>query len=187
MKNNNKDEALSLLHDLIAMSPQDVAVRLKEIEVGSRSILDDFNWLGLAETLADYAREDDATRESALAWGALAVHVYDRLARKKSESADSFEHSGNLVRAGLISKWGPIADDSLLDPRVIFRWFRERTALSLEEALRDAAHWESLDIARIRELRYTKNRLGIIKFLREANVEIPDDIAAWLDRRQELP
>jgi hypothetical protein len=53
--------------------------------------------------------------------------------------------------------------------------------------LRDAAHWESLDIARIRELRYTKNRLGIIKFLREANVEIPDDIAAWLDRRQELP
>jgi len=175
------------------------------VQMGERVSPSDFNWLGLAEVCALQARrgvEPGSTiGNDNIDWARASVSAYQWLADKDPGYAHSFTLSAMFLRAYLISRCGAKPGDPILDPQIIVDWFWQNVRMSAEEAVAKSAGWRSrltartstgkkadrLEVTELRELRYIRLRLNVLRLLSEAGVLVPDaSLKTWLDAREKL-
>jgi len=184
----NKDE---LLHFLLQQSADQTFEWIQNAWRDTQLVPKDFNWLGLAEVAAFQARRGNefSTRLPDLVWAKIAIAIYEYLIEKTGRAhKQSFELSIMSLRAHCIIALGSVPDDPILDVNRIVQWFFQNVEMTLDEAREKAANWKERPLEEIRELRYIKNRLSIIKplFLKES-LECNQELSDWLELQEDLP
>jgi len=172
---------------LVARGPAAVKRWLADVEPGQQPSSQRIDWLGLAELAASKARA-----QLDLEWADIALAIYEPLARKMDRQSrkESLMYSAMNLRAFLITRLGATEGQPILDPQAIVNWFFDNLATSFDQASTDAAHWRTLDIQRVRELRWIKNRLAPIKLLMDSGTCPRDscpELNRWLRIRSQLP
>jgi len=196
--NEEDDEPGVLLERLLQKSPTSVLQWLGDVDEGKRRVPLGFNWLGLAEAAADFARKSDV-KSSNLEWARAAVAAYEQLMRADEGTRNFGEDSSMMLRAAMIGIFGPAKGDSVLDPDTILRWFTKDLDVTLPDAKESVDRWRSLgcharseaygrELTLVRRLRRVKNRLRAIDALsRVSGVTLTDYLRQWLALREELP
>jgi hypothetical protein len=145
-------------------------------------------WLGLAEVASFRARGRSASDDSPnLPWAKIAIETYEYLIGKtknKHGASLPYEQSMMLLRTYCIVKLGSVPGDPILDVNDIIQWFFQKKEMSFDEAQERAQDWRKGSLEEIRNLRYVKNRLSVIKYLvqnypLETNKELDDWLALW--------
>ncbi len=154
----------------------------------------DFNgWSGVAFQLAHVAQQTD-DRQQALAFGELACRVYEEILPEfQSEltcvglgcAGAITQVEGMQLRVRMIERFGQAESVDILDPAVVATWF-EACSNKLAR-LRELASRELLDleVEEIAELRFAKNRIGILRALPDE--AITAELRPWLAVYNELP
>jgi hypothetical protein len=187
-----------LLERLLQKNPTSVLQWLGDVDEGKRPSPARFNWLGLAEAAADYARSSDV-KSSNLEWARAAIAAYEQLVRSDEGTRNFGEDSSMTLRAAMIGIFGPTQGDAVLDPDIILRWFTNELDVTLPDAEKSIARWRSLgprgrseayerELTLAWRLRRVKNRLRAIDALsRVSGVTLTDYLRQWLALREELP
>lgn len=176
------DNTTDPLQQLLSRTPDDIEAWLRQPDAPTG-----FNWLGLAEVAGYEAMRCDLT--TALAWARVSIAVRYRLADMMGESS---VHSGQItdamrLRTHLINRYGAINGDPVLDCDEIFHWFLDRHADQFDHAAADAGHWHDLPIERIRELRWIKGELNLLRRLDHCTLATSDEVQRWLTVWDQLP
>jgi hypothetical protein len=203
------DGCLSL-DRLLSDDPKHLYSWISTVINGEQAERPGINWLGLAEGAAA-----NTHIEGNLDWAHVAVYLYEHLANEAAPaSKESFILSAMRLRAFLISKYGAVPNDPILDLERITRWFFDSLQISQGEAAdladvtwkalstEDVRRWNEthslivenqgrvrqLDSHVVVELRRMKNRLSVIEGLVESGQLKPNtDLAFWLSLREKLP
>jgi hypothetical protein len=192
-------------HDLLCKQPIEIQGWLHRVWSGEITPPQHFNWLVLAEVAGTYAqrnfvlRPEEASAEESLKWAEISISVYERLAQEAKDGF-SFETSGMVLRAFLITKLGVKFGHPILDPSVIFAWVRKGLALPIIEVRQRAKDWKerlatglatsasNSSVQELVSLRRIKIRLYPVKLLTENGCLQPDDeITDWLSLHSLLP
>jgi hypothetical protein len=187
----DQSDAQALLRYLLSQDGAAVRAWIEAVESGEGTVPAGFNWHGLAQVAAA-----DAQRYGDLTWAGVATFVYDQLARQapQGESSD-FAHSAMQLRAWMIARFGPRADDPVLDLDRVLRWVRAGLIMPPDEAARRATAWKEAapeqkqqQREQVRQLRDMKNRLAVVELLVGSSAGIlDDDLRRWLEIRPALP
>lgn len=145
-------------------------------------------WLGIAEN-ATFSANKETDRKSKLQWAEVALLTYKFLAEKVDRaSRQSYETSAMMFRVKMISQLGANVENSVLNPRLVEEWFFKRLPFSKEKAVNKAADWPKRPIEEIRQLRFIKNRLNVIKQLRkEGYLRDNAELSEWVRISESLP
>jgi len=184
-------EALPDQKTLLERSPEKLQAWVERVwredPKGSRK---NYNWwLGLAYSIGVKARIDlalDDPNPPNLEWAAIAIAIYEHL-------GDESAMQGSMRRRlNLILRLGHRPDHVLLDANNIVRWFYDILEMTREEAIAKVSIgirnlWSDSPYD-LRELRYMKGRLGVIRQLVKRDIIQPDDdLQQWLDIQKQLP
>lgn len=132
--------------------------------------LSSLNWLGIAEEMASHAIDKDN-----LELAELAIEIYEELDNKSL--SESFLLSAMMLRAYMIGKHGVEPYHPVLDINNILHWFKSRIPRDIS-----FSNWKELGIKDILELRKLKNRIQVIKALRNnSSIRFCDEIESLLE------
>ncbi|MCP3104937.1 hypothetical protein LZ198_39335 [Myxococcus sp. K15C18031901] len=143
-----------------------------------------FNWHGLAFSIAARAQ-----RERSLEWARIAIRVYEALAHQ-SDDPYSFMLSAMNLRTWLIQELGAREGDELLDPEIIYAWFRSLATIPIDEAKRviSTPDWRTIPTDVLLQLRYTKTALSMLSTLSQSGVALNHpELEDWFPLREQLP
>ncbi|MCP3104935.1 hypothetical protein LZ198_39325 [Myxococcus sp. K15C18031901] len=157
---------------------------MQGLAIGEAVDGEDFNWDALAYVAASNARE-----QRSLDWAILALGIYDALA-KQSDDAYSFMLSAMHLRTWMIRELGARTGDPVLDPEIIYAWFRSLATIPIDEAKRviSTPDWRTLPTDVLLQLRYTKTALGMLSTLSQAGVALNHpELEDWFPLREHLP
>lgn len=177
-------------NELLMKEPNQVQAWVEQARCGQIAVPSDFNWLGLAYSAAEAARDLAARGDrAALAWAGAAISVYDYLASEAAADVTSeFERDAMFVRAAMIAGFGAVPGHPVLDIATIERWFIDRLPWSRDEAMSMAENWTQRPIDQIRQLREIKNRLAVIKSVMDAGyLRDNEPLRQWVEIRDSLP
>lgn len=151
------------------------------------SLSGSFNWHGLADCSVTRSRKETEDSDSLL-WARIATTIYDRLSIAYPDA--TFDCSSMFCRTAMIARHGVREGCPVLDPSVVFDWFRDRN-LSLTETMEllerlGAEPWSDNVVEVLRPLRQLKNHLNVIHQLAE-HTDIADDVDAYRPLRDRLP
>jgi hypothetical protein len=186
------DRSAEIVDWLVKQDVATVKVWLVEVWAGTKQVPPDFSWPNLAAALNISARAGNGPRayeRPDLEWGQVAISVYS-YAQNKVDPLDRplLEASMMYLRAYLITFYGDVAGDPVLDLHQIIDWFFECLHLSLDEAEAEIAHLPALDIYELGRLRDIKTRLSILRFLADRELFSPnDELERWFALQQKLP
>ncbi len=177
-------QSQELLNSLRHEPPTYIEEWLKRVWSGQESVPESFNWLGLAESAATYARS-----QKDVEWAKVAILVYEWLANgNRLASLNRYINSAMMLRASMIDKKGAVPGDFVLDMNQIVHWFYESLPFSYEEAERKASVWRTLDIQEIQALRGIKNRMRIlVELVKSGRLQPDQELSSWLSLRDKLP
>jgi hypothetical protein len=149
-----------------------------------------FNWLGLAEAAGWDALHRAGDVTEALAWARVARAARERLVADaggyRYEAWRARLGDDNL-RAELIVRYGSVRGDPFLDCDELFRSFLARHDAEFDEVARDCGRWPGLPIERIRDLRYIKNELNVLRRLDRCERFADPAVQRWLALWPQLP
>jgi len=145
---------------------------LKEIRnnLTKDSELSSLKWLAIAEQAANSAINKDS-----LELAELAIDIYEKL--DNEYLSESFLLSAMMLRAYMINKHGIEPYHPVLDINKVLDWFKSRIPRDIS-----FSNWKELDIKDILELRKLKNRIQVIKTLRDnKSINLCDEIERLLE------
>ncbi|HZS10408.1 MAG TPA: hypothetical protein VFD58_36600 [Blastocatellia bacterium] len=167
---------------------------------GDQKEASDFNLSRLAEIAALKARQsaDKNLLQPSIDWAGISMSIYNRLASDiSSEAAQPFIHSTMMLKAYLITRLGAIKDHPILGVNHIIKWFFDALPTNISEAKRKSAIWRAsgesslgkeLKLKDIKELRWIKNQLTVIKLLTESKILVPNsNLNKWISLWEQLP
>jgi hypothetical protein len=187
------------LEDVKSWTPTDLRAWINQLERGASELPQGFNWLSLAEYLERNAFNDELPGGMDANWLPAAVAVRDFLiAVAPDETRESREVAAMMLRARAIHQLGAKRGDSILDPDVLRRWFKNSLSMSAADALTKTREWRTLsnqereavfrsELELLQHLRNTKNRLRVIDELaRSPGFAVDDMLAEWIALRDQL-
>lgn len=202
-------DADELFHWLLEQDPHVALQWIHEVLEGSRQIpdRDRFNWPGLADVAASFARHKGGRRSSPpdVGWAYVAVLVYNYIIHEakehgrfinryfvasdaKENARFSYEESVMRLRAEFIMKMGSVRGDSLLDIDHLVQWFLKDLKLTPEEALKKfPCRREDLSRGELWELIRMKRKLALLQRLADRHL-LPSDqeLQSWLSIQGQL-
>ena len=185
--------SLQDLSNFLLQQPADQAYEwVHNALTGVQNVPEGFNWLGLAEVASSRARGRGGSDDSPnLMWARTAIEIYEYLIGKtknKHSTSLSYEQSMMLLRAFCIVKLGSVPGDPILDVNDIIQWFFQNKEMSFDKAQEKAWNWRERPLEEIRNLRYIKNRLSVLKYLfRNYPLETSRELDDWLALWDKLP
>ncbi|GAB5407287.1 MAG: hypothetical protein Aurels2KO_55180 [Aureliella sp.] len=173
-------------NDVLDYSAADAVAWFQSI-ASEASLPETFNWLGLAECSVTRSRNEIDDSDS-LHWAQIATEIYDRLSVVYPDA--SFGCSSMFCRVAMIARHGVREGNPILDPAVIFNWFRGQS-LSLTGAnallqVLGTEPWGDAVADVLRPLRQLKNHLNVINEL-ALHTGIADDINLYRPLLGRLP
>ena len=178
-------------NDLLELPADAVKEWLTSVWTGDEQAPEQFNWLGLADSIAFNATSStkQGLDSADLDWACIAILIYQYLAKQSNIAGrDSYLNSALNLRVFMINRFGSIPGDPVLDLEQVLQWFLDGLPLTLEDTMRKSAHWQNLDHSEILELRRIKNRLSILEHLsKDSRLKLEQDIEVWLSIRERLP
>jgi hypothetical protein len=149
-------------------------------------------WLGLAKVASAKALTEDVSREAeeTIEWTHLVIEIYERLISRYAD--ESLKLSLMFFKARFIVKHEQVSDEKIGGVNEIIRWSLSGLGISLEDVEANlpftAEKLDRMNRQDVRQLRYMKNRLFVLKYLQEHNRLAPDEtLSRWLEMREHLP
>src|SRR5262245_18928483 len=178
-------DANTLLRQLLTRPAAEV-----EAWLSSNVAPPDFNWLGLAEAAGSDTLRASADVTEALTWARVARAARERLvagAGGHPYEPGRAKLGDDNLRAALITRYGSVPGDAFLDCDELFVSFLARHDVEFDEVARDSAQWTTLPIERIRDMRYIKNELSVLRGLDQCERFADPAIQRWLALWPQLP
>lgn len=150
----------------------------------------DFDWRALAEAAGWNALHKAADTVAAVGWARVSRLARDRLVA--GLTGDRYEQwrsriADATLRAELINRHGPVRGDPFLDCDALFEQFLARYGDQYDEVAKDAEQWTELPIGRVRNLRYIKNELDVLRSLDRCQRFADPQVQRWLQVWPLLP
>lgn len=144
----------------------------------------DFNWLGIAEMAETRAWMN----ESPMKWARVAIAVFERLARERSDLGGPFMVSSMRLRVGMIGRFGSMQGDDILDPDTILAWFLTNNKDSPKRVAEVVVDWKRRSVEEILRLRRIKNQISVIMDLYATGSVTPtNEMLEWISIYESLP
>lgn len=187
MKNSSQ-----LIDWLVHQEPPIVQNWLEKVWEGEESVPPDFYWPHLTAAVEVQARSGKGPNyytEPSIEWARVTLLLYRYLIDHSDDlTRSSLEINVMALKAHFILRYQPVVGDPLFDLDQIIAWFFASLSFSMKTVEEKCQHLEELSSEERLKLRYIKDKLAILRWLREKDLLAPDhDLEQWLAFREKLP